>query len=118
MAFGLEQQKAAVLSGYWPLIRYNPDLRALSKNPFQLDSRAPTVPLKKYLYEEARYSMLARTNPEAARHLLDLAQEDVERKWKVYSNHALGNESPDSPLPEAEAVAVVASERPNSGDGK
>src|ERR1700688_1436099 len=70
MVFGMEQQKAAVLSGYWPLIRYNPALRAEGKNPFQLDSRAPSIPLKQFAYQEARYTMLARTHPEAARELL------------------------------------------------
>ena len=88
LAFGLEQQKAAVLCGYWPLIRYNPSLRLEGKNPFQLDSRPPSIPLKQYAYQEARYSMLARSNPEAAQELLKLAQEDVERQWRVYSNRA------------------------------
>ena len=64
MAFGMNQQKSAVLSGYWPLIRYNPELRAEGKNPFQLDSKAPSIPLKQYVYQEARYSMLARSHPE------------------------------------------------------
>jgi len=96
MVFGMEQQKAAVLSGYWPLVRYNPELRLEGKNPFQLDSRAPTMPLQKYAYQEARYSMLARSNPEAARELLKLAQEDVDRRWKVYSNHAQGTETPET----------------------
>jgi len=96
MAFGLEQQKAAVLSGHWPLMRYNPSLRGENKNPFQLDSRAPSLPLKKYIYQEARYSMLARSNPQAAIELLDLAQADVDRKWKVYSNHAQGTETSDA----------------------
>lgn len=116
LAFGLEQQKAAVLSGYWPLMRYNPDLRNEGKNPFQLDSRAPTVPLKKYLYQEARYSMLSRSNPEAAARLYALAQGDVERKWKVYSNHAQGNESPEASPPEP--VPVGAGERLTPGDSK
>ncbi|HSG27873.1 MAG TPA: thiamine pyrophosphate-dependent enzyme, partial [Candidatus Krumholzibacterium sp.] len=44
MARGLDQQALAVKSGYWPLVRYNPDLRAEGKNPLQLDSKAPTVP--------------------------------------------------------------------------
>ena len=88
LAFGLEQQKAAVLSGYWPLIRYNPSLRLEGKNPFQLDSRAPSIPLKQYAYHEARYSMLARSNPEAARELMKLAEEDIQRQWRVYSNCA------------------------------
>jgi pyruvate-ferredoxin/flavodoxin oxidoreductase len=88
MAFGMEQQKAAVLSGYWPLMRYNPALRAQGKNPFQLDSKAPSIPLEKYAYQEARYSILARSDPQAARELLKLAQDDVERQWRVYSTQA------------------------------
>jgi pyruvate-ferredoxin/flavodoxin oxidoreductase len=88
MGFGMNQQKAAVLSGYWPLIRYNPALRLEGKNPFQLDSKAPSIPLKQYAYQEARYTMLVRSNPEAARELLRTAQDDVERQWRVYSNRA------------------------------
>jgi pyruvate-ferredoxin/flavodoxin oxidoreductase len=88
MAFGLNQQKSAVLSGYWPLIRYNPQLREQGKNPFQLDSKAPSIPLKKYMYEEARYSMLARSHPDHARELLRMAQDDVERQWRVYEGRA------------------------------
>jgi len=88
MAFGLNQQKNAVLSGYWPLMRYNPALRLEGKNPFQLDSKAPSIPLKQYAYQEARYTMLVRSNPLAARELLKLAQDDVERQWRVYSNRA------------------------------
>ena len=88
MAFGMNQQKAAVLSGYWPLMRYNPALRMEGKNPFQLDSKAPSIPLKQYAYQEARYSMLARSEPEAARNLLRIAQDDVNRNWHVYQNRA------------------------------
>jgi pyruvate-ferredoxin/flavodoxin oxidoreductase len=88
MAFGMEQQKAAVLSGYWPLMHYSPALRAQEKNTFKLDSRAPSIPLEKYAYQEARYSMLARSDPQAARELLKLAQEDVDRQWRVYSTEA------------------------------
>jgi pyruvate-ferredoxin/flavodoxin oxidoreductase len=88
MSMGLDQQKKAVLSGYWPLLRYNPALRREGKNPFRLDSKAPSIPLKQYAYEEARYTMLLRSDPEAARDLLRLAQGDVEREWRVYSNRA------------------------------
>jgi len=88
MGFGLNQQKNAVLSGYWPLMRYNPGLRLEGKNPFQLDSKAPSIALKKYAYEEARYTMLTRSHPDAARKLLHDAEDDVERQWRVYSNRA------------------------------
>jgi pyruvate-ferredoxin/flavodoxin oxidoreductase len=88
MAMGLDQQKKAVLSGYWPLMRYNPALRLEGKNPFLLDSKAPSIPLKQYAYQEARYTMLVRSDPEAARTLLKMAQDDVERQWRVYANRA------------------------------
>jgi pyruvate-ferredoxin/flavodoxin oxidoreductase len=81
---GLEQQKAAVNSGYWPLFRYHPDLAAEGKNPFVLDSRPPTLPLKEYIYNETRYTMLAKSHPEHAKELLAQAQEDVESRWKLY----------------------------------
>ncbi len=114
MAFGLEQQKAAVNSGYWPLIRYNPALRSQGKNPFQLDSRAPTIPLQRYTSQEARYTMLARSNPEAAKALLQLAQDDVDRQWKVYSNRAAmpGNRAtPAAELAEAQTVSKPSPEK-------
>jgi pyruvate-ferredoxin/flavodoxin oxidoreductase len=88
LAYGMEQQKNAVLSGYWPLMRYNPMLRAEGKNPFILDSKAPSIPLKQYAYHEARYTMLARSRPEVAAKLLVEAQDDVEREWRVYSGRA------------------------------
>ena len=88
LVHGLEQQKLAVQSGYWPLMRYNPVLREEGKNPFQLDSRAPSIRLKEYAYREARYTMLARQNPELAGKLLKEAQDDVERQWRVYSARA------------------------------
>jgi pyruvate-ferredoxin/flavodoxin oxidoreductase len=105
MSQGMAQQKTAVLSGYWPLMRYNPDLRLEGKNPFQLDSRAPSIPFKQYAYQEARYTMLARSNPEIARELLHLAQADVHRQWRVYANRAAmpGNSETPSSAPPAPA---------------
>ena len=67
LAHGMDQQKAAVNSGYWPLFRYNPDLVAQGKNPFQLDSRPPSIRLKDYIYNETRYTMLVKSNPEDAK---------------------------------------------------
>ena len=97
MSFGLEQQKAAVNCGYWPLMRYNPALRLEGKNPFLLDSKAPKIPLKQYAYQEARYTMLAQSNPEVAKELLQIAQTDVDRQWQVYSNRAAINGTSETP---------------------
>jgi pyruvate-ferredoxin/flavodoxin oxidoreductase len=84
MAHGLDQQKAAVNSGYWPLFRYNPALAGQGRNPFVLDSRPPNLPLKDYIYNETRYTMLVKSNPAEAKRLLVLAQEDVHNRWKQY----------------------------------
>jgi pyruvate-ferredoxin/flavodoxin oxidoreductase len=97
LTYGMEQQKNAVLSGYWPLMRYNPALREEGKNPFILDSKAPSIPLKQYAYHEARYTMLARSRPDVAKKLLDEAQDDVEREWRVYSGRAAMAGRSDSP---------------------
>jgi pyruvate-ferredoxin/flavodoxin oxidoreductase len=88
LVHGMDQQKAAVLSGHWPLFRFNPELRRQGKNPFQLDSKPPTLPLKKYAYNETRYTMLAQGKPEVARALLEEAQNDVNQRWRLYEHWA------------------------------
>ena len=88
LVHGMEQQKKAVLSGYWPLIRYNPNLAKDNKNPLQIDSKAPSLPLDQYIYNETRYSMLKLSNPEQAQKLLALAEEDVAVRWKLYQHLA------------------------------
>jgi pyruvate-ferredoxin/flavodoxin oxidoreductase len=88
MAKGLEQQKLATASGYWPLIRYNPTLRAAGKKPFVLDSPRPSIKLKDYAYNEMRYKILTRTHPEEAELLMQSAQELVELRWQTYEHMA------------------------------
>jgi len=88
MVYGIEQQKAAVNSGHWPLFRYNPMLAREGKNPFVLDSRAPSIPLEKYIYNETRYTMLVNSDPDEAKKLLKAAQENVNERWKLYQHMA------------------------------
>ena len=109
MVHGLEQQRNAVLSGYWPLVRYNPALREDGKNPFQLDSRPPAIPLKQYAYQEARYTMLARQHPKEAQELLRKAEADVKRMWSLYDYFAHMPGTPPAAVPlEEEGQAVAA----------
>jgi pyruvate-ferredoxin/flavodoxin oxidoreductase len=96
---GMDQQKAAVLAGYWPLFRYNPDLTREGLPALQLDSKAPSLPLKKYAYNETRYTMLAHSDPETARRLLEEAQQDVLARWRLYEQWAAL--SAGQPAPEA-----------------
>ena len=84
LVHGLEQQKLAVQSAHWPLFRYNPGLLTEGRNPFQLDSKAPTVPLRSYAYNETRYTMLAHSHPEEAASLLAQAQQDLLERWHRY----------------------------------
>jgi len=88
MEKGLDQQKKAVQSGYWPLIRYNPVLRKNNQNPFVLDSPKPNIPFKEYAYNELRYKVLTQTQPQEAEKLIQLAQEIVDLRWKTYEDMA------------------------------
>jgi pyruvate-ferredoxin/flavodoxin oxidoreductase len=97
MAKGLNQQKLAVESGYWPLYRYNPMLKAEGKNPLQLDSKPPQIPLKEYVYNETRYRMLEQSHPEVAAQLLAAAQEAVYERWQKYQHLASMTFEPISP---------------------
>jgi pyruvate-ferredoxin/flavodoxin oxidoreductase len=84
MVKGLEQQKLAVQSGYWPLYRYNPDLLEEGKNPLVLDSKDPTIPLEQYAYNETRFKMLLQSNEERAEKLMQEARHDVKERWEHY----------------------------------
>ncbi len=84
----LDQTDLAVKSGYWPLFRFDPRLAEENKNPFQLDSKPPAIPLEKYIYNETRYTMLAQSKPEAARKLLKEAQADVYARWEMIDKWA------------------------------
>ena len=80
MCFGAKHQENAVKSGYWPLFRYNP-----SKNKgerFSLDSKEPSLPLKDFLYNETRFSALARQNPEHAADLLLREEKGITSHWE------------------------------------
>jgi pyruvate-ferredoxin/flavodoxin oxidoreductase len=88
LANGLTQQKLATQSGYWPLIRYNPALRAAGKKPFVLDSPRPTIPLQDYAYNENRYKVLLKTHPDLAEKLMQSAQEQIDRRWETYEHMA------------------------------
>ena len=88
MTRGMNNQKAAVQSGAFPLYRFDPRLIAQGKNPFVLDSKAPSIPIKDYMYMETRYKMLALSQPEAAKHLLQLAQQDAHTRYNMYQQLA------------------------------
>jgi pyruvate-ferredoxin/flavodoxin oxidoreductase len=84
----MHHQKLAVESGYWPLYRHDPARAEEGRNPFQLDSGDPKIPLQDYVYSEARYRMLRQSDPEVAKLLLERAQAAVKEKWERYKRMA------------------------------
>ncbi|MDR3689131.1 MAG: pyruvate:ferredoxin (flavodoxin) oxidoreductase [Fimbriimonas sp.] len=84
MEKGLAQQNLAVHSGYWPLLRYNPELRNSDENPFVLDSARPHLKFKDFADNELRFRMLKQTNPNAVDRMMENAQTAIERRFKLY----------------------------------
>ncbi len=88
MTAGVDAQKKAVQSGYWPLYRYNPALAAECKNPLQLDSKAPTISFEEYTNNENRYRMLKKANPKGAEAMMKKAGEWSKAHFAYYQKLA------------------------------
>ena len=78
------EEKKAVEAGYWPLYRYNPELADQGKNPFTLDSKAPTGSFQDFIMGEVRYSSLKKTFPEIADDLFARAEQEAKDKIAYY----------------------------------
>lgn len=94
LAHGLDQQKLAVDSGYWPIYRHDPRRRAEGLNPFVLDCAAPKVPIARFTENEVRYRLLGAMDPDRARELGDLAQAQSEETFAFYKKLATPNPQP------------------------
>jgi len=90
MGKSIDEMRLAVDSGYWPLYRFDPRRRAEGKNPFQLDCKAPTTPLREFLMGEVRYKTLTQTFPEEAKRLHDALEVDCQRRFRLYQKLAEG----------------------------
>jgi pyruvate-ferredoxin/flavodoxin oxidoreductase len=88
MKDGLDQQYRAVASGHWPLLRYDPAVRADGGNPFLLDSPRPRMRLADYRKGELRFRALANAHPEEAERLSEMAQKAADRRWETYEEMA------------------------------
>ncbi len=88
MSTSMTHQKDAVQSGFWPLYRYDPRLARTGGRPFQLDSRKPKLTFEQFAMKEGRFAILARSNPEQAKRLFQLAQGDIDDQWNYYEQMA------------------------------
>jgi pyruvate-ferredoxin/flavodoxin oxidoreductase len=88
LASGLDQQKLAVETGYWPLWRFDPRRIAAGENPLTLDSAAPKQGVAKYMANETRFRVVEQQDPERFKHLLALAQQEVTMRFGTYEQLA------------------------------
>jgi len=88
LAYGSEQQKLAVQSGYWPLYRFDPRRLAAGQNPLQLDSSPPKVRVADYAANETRYRMVEQHEPERYRRLLARAEQEAAHRFQLYQQLA------------------------------
>jgi len=88
LAYGLDQQKLAVDTGYWPLYRFDPRRLEAGQNPLMLDSAAPKAGVDKYMANETRFRVVQQQDPERYRHLLSLEQHEVTMRFSIYEQLA------------------------------
>ncbi|MDR0381409.1 MAG: pyruvate:ferredoxin (flavodoxin) oxidoreductase [Oscillospiraceae bacterium] len=81
MGNSIAETKAAVEAGYWHMFRFDPRLRETGKNPFQLDSRAPSASYGDFVRSEVRYASLQRAFPERAETLFAAAEKAAADKF-------------------------------------
>jgi pyruvate-ferredoxin/flavodoxin oxidoreductase len=101
-----EETKLAVECGYWPLYRFNPDLKDEGKNPFVLDSKEPKGSLKEFLGGEVRYAALEKIFPEEAARLHTQLEKEFAERYVALKQKA-----------EQELAAVQATEGAAAGSG-
>ncbi|MFR1804162.1 MAG: pyruvate:ferredoxin (flavodoxin) oxidoreductase, partial [Faecalispora jeddahensis] len=82
MTVAQAEEKKAVASGYWHNYRFDPRRADEGKNPFQLDSKAPTESYRDFILGEVRYSSLTRAFPDRAEKLFDKAEEDAKKAYE------------------------------------
>ena len=87
MGISQMEEKKAVEAGYWQNFRFDPRLADEGKNPFHLDSKAPTASYRDFIMGEVRYNSLTRAFPERAEKLFaeaeKVAKENYERLAKM-----------------------------------
>jgi pyruvate-ferredoxin/flavodoxin oxidoreductase len=89
LRLGVEQQKLAVETGYWPLYRYDPRRAERGENPMQLDSTPPKTDLVNFTRNELRYRLIAQQGDAArAKEVENDAQAHVRRRFALYQTLA------------------------------
>ncbi len=88
LSHGLDQQKLAVQTGYWPLYRYDPRKLGTSESPLTLDASDPNMQVSDYMASETRFRITEKLNPEHYKLLVDEANEEVRRRFHILKRMA------------------------------
>jgi len=112
IANGLDQQKLAVETGYWPLLRFDPSRTEKGQAPLILDSAAPKQPLANFLKNELRFQVLHKTDPERAAELAKLAQVSADARYAGYKSLAESGTKPTLPAAPVVPPAPAAGDKP------
>lgn len=107
MAKGLEHQKLAEQSGFWPLFRYNPKLAEEGKNPLILDSKPPKLSFAEFAKLEGRFRMLEQIDPDRAKLLLERAETEIQRSFAFYQHLASFNPAQNGNGKQETAKAIL-----------
>lgn len=102
MRDSMKRMDLAVKTGYWPLLRFHPG-EATDAQPLHLDSKAPSQPVADFLRTEGRFAMLERSDADRAAQLRELAQADVDERWRYYEQ--LAGLTRTAPAPPADGAA-------------
>jgi len=112
-----QQQKLAVNSGHWPLLRYDPRKITSGKNPLHLDSKKPSIAYQDFSKTETRFSMLWHTHPERAKALMQQTQQEVEQNYHHYRQLAdLDWQSEENKLVQKSTDILKKNSQPHQGD--
>jgi len=112
MTTAMSDQKLMVDSGQWLLYRYHPERGVAGENPLTLDSRTPTRKVREVLQQQARFQMLTKSKPDAAKRLWQEAQHDAEIRYRMYEYLAQRKTQPEAPKPAPAASQPTSVEKP------
>lgn len=86
LRYGMEQQKAAVDCGLWPIFRFNPELLQNGENPLILDYKGIKTDVKEFMYKETRFKMVEKMDKKRAEGFLQTARETAQSYYQRYTH--------------------------------
>jgi pyruvate-ferredoxin/flavodoxin oxidoreductase len=84
MALGIEHQKLAAESGYWPLYRFDPRREAAGQPPLVLDSASAKADVGQLMRLESRFQAVAQHDQSHYDELVERARHQITKRLALY----------------------------------